>query len=134
MALSFRQSEILEIARSEGRVVVEDLATRFDVTLQTIRRDLTDLADAGFLDRVHGGAVPRTGVTNLGYDERRRMNEGAKAAIAKASAQSDKLALAHRLAVQRLARGVVPELDACFEALDLHLQAHRSGEAAVPAA
>ena len=57
-----------------------------------------------------------------------------KAAIAKASAQSDKLALAHRLAVQRLARGVVPELDACFEALDLHLQAHRSGEAAVPAA
>ena len=57
-----------------------------------------------------------------------------KAAIAKASAQSDKLALAHRLAVQRLARGVIPELDACFEALDLHLQAHRSGEAAVPAA
>jgi MinD-like ATPase involved in chromosome partitioning or flagellar assembly len=57
-----------------------------------------------------------------------------KAAIATASAQSDKLALAHRLAVQRLARGVIPELDACFEALDLHLQAHRSGEAAVPAA
>lgn len=57
-----------------------------------------------------------------------------KAAIAKASAQSDKLALAHRLAVQRLARGVVPELDACFEALDLHLQPHRSGQAAVPAA
>jgi MinD-like ATPase involved in chromosome partitioning or flagellar assembly len=57
-----------------------------------------------------------------------------KAAIARASAQSDKLALAHRLAVQRLARGVVPELDACFEALDLHLQAHRSGEASVPAA
>lgn len=57
-----------------------------------------------------------------------------KAAIAKASVQSDKLALAHRLAVQRLARGVVPELDACFEALDLHLQAHRSGEAAVPTA
>ena len=86
MALSFRQSEILEIARSEGRVVVEDLAQRFEVTLQTIRRDLSDLADAGFVDRVHGGAVPRTGVTNLGYEQRRRMNEEAKAAIAKACA------------------------------------------------
>ena len=86
MALSFRQSEILDIARAEGRVVVEDLASRFDVTLQTIRRDLTELADAGYLDRVHGGAVPRTGVTNLGYEERRRLNEGAKAAIARACA------------------------------------------------
>lgn len=86
MALSFRQSEILDIAKTQGRVVVEDLAQRFDVTLQTIRRDLTELADTGYLDRVHGGAVPRTGVTNLGYDERRRLNEGAKAAIARACA------------------------------------------------
>ena len=75
MALSFRQTEILDIARAEGRVVVEDLAERFDVTLQTIRRDLTDLADAGLLDRVHGGAVLRTGVANIGYEARRRMNE-----------------------------------------------------------
>jgi DeoR family transcriptional regulator, glycerol-3-phosphate regulon repressor len=86
MALSFRQNEILEIARAEGRVVVEDLAQRFDVTLQTIRRDLTEMADLGHLDRVHGGALARTGVTNLGYDERRRMNDGAKAAIARACA------------------------------------------------
>ena len=88
MALSFRQSEIVEIARADGRVVVEDLAQRFDVTLQTIRRDLSELADSGLLDRVHGGAVPRTGVTNLGYEERRNMNEAAKAAIAKACAAS----------------------------------------------
>ncbi len=86
MALSFRQTEILEIARAEGRVVVEDLAQRFDVTLQTIRRDLTELADMGHLDRVHGGAVPRTGVANLGYEQRRRMHESAKAAIARACA------------------------------------------------
>lgn len=56
-----------------------------------------------------------------------------KAAIAKASTQPDKLALAHRLATQRLARGVIPELDACFAALDLQLLAHRSGEAVVRA-
>ena len=86
MALNIRQTEILEIARLEGRVVVEDLAQRFDVTLQTIRRDLTELAEAGHLDRVHGGAVPRTGVSNIGYEARRRMNEPAKTAIGKACA------------------------------------------------
>jgi DeoR family glycerol-3-phosphate regulon repressor len=59
---------------------------RFDVTLQTIRRDLTDLADAGHLDRVHGGAVARRGVANIGYEARRRMNEAAKTAIARACA------------------------------------------------
>jgi len=84
--LNFRQTGILEIARQEGRVVVEDLAQRFDVTLQTIRRDLTELAEAGHLDRVHGGAVPRTGVSNIGYEARRRMNEAAKTAIARACA------------------------------------------------
>jgi DeoR family glycerol-3-phosphate regulon repressor len=83
MALSFRQSEILEIARSEGRVVVEDLSERLNVTVQTIRRDLAELAEAGMLDRVHGGAVPRAGVSNIGYEERRRLNDAAKSAIAR---------------------------------------------------
>lgn len=86
MSLNLRQTEILEIARREGRVAVEDLAHRFDVTLQTIRRDLSELSDAGHLDRVHGGAIPRTGVTNYGYEQRRQMNQAAKAAIARACA------------------------------------------------
>lgn len=86
MALSLRQGEILEIARSEGRVVVEDLAIRFGVAVQTIRRDLGELADAGLLDRVHGGAVLRAGVANIGYTERQRQNAEAKAAIGAACA------------------------------------------------
>lgn len=86
MALSIRQNQILELARAEGRVLVEDLSHRFEVTLQTIRRDLSDLAEAGLVDRVHGGAVPRTGMVNLGYEARRRMNAEAKVAIATACA------------------------------------------------
>lgn len=86
MALSIRQDEILELARTQGRVVVEELAQRFDVTLQTIRRDLGEMAEAGLLDRVHGGAVPRAGTVNLGYEARRRMNASAKAAIGAACA------------------------------------------------
>ncbi|EEW26668.1 DeoR/GlpR family DNA-binding transcription regulator [Rhodobacter ferrooxidans] len=88
MALSLRQAEILKIARGEGRVAVEALADRLGVTVQTIRRDLTDLAEAGHLDRVHGGAVIRTGVSNIGYAERRQMNDDAKAAIGRACARA----------------------------------------------
>ncbi len=83
MARSIRQSEILDLARSGGKVLVEDLAGRFGVTLQTIRRDLTELADVGQLDRVHGGAILRAGVANIGYAERRNLNADAKAAIAR---------------------------------------------------
>lgn len=86
MTPNLRQTEILEMAKREGRVVVEDLAQRFEVTLQTIRRDLSELAGAGFLHRVHGGAIPSAGVTNLGYEQRRRMNEEAKQRIARACA------------------------------------------------
>ena len=52
MAQNFRQSEILKLARDQGKVVVEDLASHFAVTLQTIRRDLTELCDAGQMTRV----------------------------------------------------------------------------------
>lgn len=86
MALSIRQNEIVELARAEGRVLVDDLAQRFEVTLQTIRRDLGDLAEAGLVDRVHGGAVPRMGMVNLGYEARRRLHSDAKMAIGAACA------------------------------------------------
>jgi DeoR family glycerol-3-phosphate regulon repressor len=83
---SFRHPEILEIARREGRVTVEDLAERFGVTLQTIRRDLGDLAETGRLERVHGGAILPSGTTNIGYAHRQVLHAEAKAAIARACA------------------------------------------------
>jgi len=86
MSQTFRHPEILEIARREGKVTVEGLAEHFGVTLQTIRRDLTDLAEAGRLERVHGGAVLSSGTTNIGYEERRSLKSEAKRAIARACA------------------------------------------------
>ncbi len=86
MSLSLRQSEILALARDSGHVQVDDLARHFDVAVQTIRRDLAEMAEMGLLDRVHGGAVPRQGVTNIAYEARRRLNEAGKTAIAAACA------------------------------------------------
>jgi DeoR family transcriptional regulator, glycerol-3-phosphate regulon repressor len=79
MSQTFRHPEILEIARRDGKVTVEALAEHFGVTLQTIRRDLAELAETGRLDRVHGGAVLPSGTTNIGYQERRALNAEAKA-------------------------------------------------------
>lgn len=84
--ISDRQIKILEQARRDGQVSVEALAEHFGVTLQTIRRDLGDLAEAGRLERVHGGAVLPSGLSNIVYAERRALNQSAKARIAKLAA------------------------------------------------
>ena len=52
-----RQQAIVEIARTAERVAVSELAERFEVTSETIRRDLEALDRRGILRRVHGGAV-----------------------------------------------------------------------------
>lgn len=86
MAQTFRQAEIIDIARREGKVIVDELAERFGVTLQTIRRDLTELADGGKLERVHGGAVIASGTANIRYEQRRDLNYQSKTDIARACA------------------------------------------------
>jgi len=88
MALSFRHQEIMAVARTDGRVTVEQLARAFDVTPQTIRRDLGDLCDTGLLSRVHGGAILRTGKANLGYDARRTIAETEKDAMGRLCAEA----------------------------------------------
>ncbi len=84
--LSIRQLEIIAAARESGRVAVEDLARRFEVTPQTIRKDLNDLCDRRLMSRVHGGAVVASGVENLSYEARRFVASEEKRAIGRAAA------------------------------------------------
>ena len=83
---SDRQHEIITLARNTGRVMVDDLATRFDVTPQTIRRDLNDLCERRLLSRIHGGAIIASGVNNVSYDARRFVAHVEKQAIGVAAA------------------------------------------------
>ena len=85
--IPLRQSDILNIARSQGRVTVEDLARRFDVSAQTIRKDLNDLCELRSLTRVHGGAIIASGVENLSYEARRFVASEEKRAIGRAAAE-----------------------------------------------
>src|ERR1039458_10455903 len=79
--LTHRQSEILNIARAHGGVMVEDLARRFEVSAQTIRKDLNDLCDHRSLTRIHGGAIIASGVENLAYEARRFVAADGKKAM-----------------------------------------------------
>jgi DeoR family transcriptional regulator, glycerol-3-phosphate regulon repressor len=84
-----RQAELLKEVRRLESVSVEALAERFGVTLQTVRRDVALLAEAGLLARFHGGVrVPASTIENIAYRQRQLLNEGAKGAIARAVAQA----------------------------------------------
>src|SRR2546430_4976969 len=66
--------------------MVEDLAKRFEVSAQTIRKDLNDLCDQRSLTRIHGGAIIASGVENLAYEARRFVAAEEKKAIGAAAA------------------------------------------------
>lgn len=87
-ALNPRQSDLLAAVRQAGTLRIEDLAQRFGVTLQTVRRDVRQLEQMGLLARYHGGVrTPVSTVENLAYTQRQTLNAQAKAAIAQAVAR-----------------------------------------------
>ncbi len=69
-AVTARQSAIIEAVRAQGAVSVSVLATQFDVTHQTIRRDLRLLQELGLLQKGFGAAFASPGVARHGHDER----------------------------------------------------------------
>lgn len=87
MQLTPRHNAILDIARRQGQVLVDDLAAAFDVTPQTVRKDLNDLCKARFLRRIHGGALYPSGVENMEYEARRRIAAHEKELIGRAAAE-----------------------------------------------
>ncbi|MDA4846548.1 DeoR/GlpR family DNA-binding transcription regulator [Hoeflea poritis] len=86
MILTGRQDEIIEIAKAQGSVRVDDLSTYFRVTPQTIRKDLNDLCALRLLQRTHGGAVFAGGSENMQYEARRRLASAEKEAIGRTAA------------------------------------------------
>ena len=82
-----RQAGVLDAVRAQGSVTVETLAERFGVTLQTVRRDVKLLSDAGLLARFHGGVrLPGSTTENIAYRQRQALNDVAKRRIAQAVA------------------------------------------------
>lgn len=86
MLTAERRQYILDALRRDGKVLASDLSAALNTSEDTIRRDLRELAEARLLQRVHGGALPRSPTTGS-YAMRREQPSAAKSAIAQAAAQ-----------------------------------------------
>lgn len=89
MILSGRHAEILRRLRGTGYVEVVDLANGLDVSVATIRRDLSRLEADGYLLRTHGGAVlpnPLSTTFEPTYEAKREQLVQAKGRIGQAAA------------------------------------------------
>jgi DeoR family fructose operon transcriptional repressor len=84
-----RQQAIASLVIGQGRASVAELAQAYDVTTETVRRDLAVLDKAGVLRRVHGGAVPARALhlVEAGVGERETTRAEYKDAIAAAAAE-----------------------------------------------
>ena len=82
-----RREDIRKLVQQSGYVTIEALAKKFDVTPQTIRRDINEMATAGILERYHGGAGWTTSTENISYGMRQKMGHEGKREIGQLVAQ-----------------------------------------------
>ncbi|PUA19073.1 DeoR/GlpR family DNA-binding transcription regulator [Glaciimonas sp. PCH181] len=82
IALNVRQQEILNYVQRESFVTVENLANRFGMTQQTIRRDINMLSELNLLQRYHGGVGLPSSAENIAYGARQGLQSEEKRRIA----------------------------------------------------
>jgi DeoR family fructose operon transcriptional repressor len=80
-----RKLQILELLKAEQRVEVAGLATRFEVSEDTIRRDLKDLQNQGLIIKTHGGALNHVAAPKS-FENRLEHASGLKSSIGKGAA------------------------------------------------
>ncbi|WP_144137480.1 DeoR/GlpR family DNA-binding transcription regulator [Paraburkholderia sp. BCC1884] len=85
MLTSQRKQLILDALKRDGQVVAKTLSVEFDVSEDTVRRDLRELASEGRLQRVHGGALLASPAA-ADLAGRERIESVSKAAIGRAAA------------------------------------------------
>jgi len=84
MLTAERRRSIMQTLQRDGKVLASELSKTLQVSEDTIRRDLRELAATGMLQRVHGGALPRSPAT-ASFMERQQQTPEAKVAIAQAA-------------------------------------------------
>ncbi|BCP52287.1 glycerol-3-phosphate regulon repressor [Kaistia sp. 32K] len=85
--ITARQAEIVAIVAEQGYTTLESLASRFSVSMQSVRRDIIQLDQMRLLQRFHGGAGPSDNTVRLGYQEKRSRSAEAKTRIASKAAE-----------------------------------------------
>src|SRR5271155_2881589 len=115
MLTTQRKQLILKRLKKEGQIIAKTLSNELDLSEDTIRRDLRELAAEGLLQRVHGGALPASPAV-VNFAGREQLASSAKVAICKAAAAMVKpgqvVILDGGTTTRELARHLPPELRA----------------------
>ncbi|CAH0528705.1 DeoR/GlpR family DNA-binding transcription regulator [Vibrio hippocampi] len=80
--LSLRQQSIIDLIQRQEYCSIEELSAQFDVTTQTIRRDINELCHYGLAQRHHGGVGLPSTLSNRSFVSRRLANQDEKQRIA----------------------------------------------------
>lgn len=110
-----RKQHILNVLKRDGQIIAKAISEELGLSEDTIRRDLRELAQAGQLQRVHGGALPASPAIR-DFQGRTKLAPDAKIAIARAAAQMIRpgqvVILDGGTTTQQLARHLPPDLAA----------------------
>jgi DeoR family glycerol-3-phosphate regulon repressor len=113
MSLSRRQRDILDWLHEVDQLSTEQLAGRFNVSSQTIRRDINDLDEQGLVRRLHGGLSLPTNQQNQSFQQRSNVQIERKRRIAQAAVglmQDDATVfLGYGTTVAEFARALAPD-------------------------
>jgi DeoR/GlpR family transcriptional regulator of sugar metabolism len=132
---SQRKQKILDLLRRNGQVIAKDLSQELNLSEDTIRRDLRELAADGLLQRVHGGALPASPALG-NFAARLNVATDEKSLIGKAAAKmvqpNQVVILDGGTTALQIARNLPPELNATVvthsPTIVLELVDHRSIE------
>lgn len=86
MLTSQRKNLILERLKRDGQIIAKNLSAELELSEDTIRRDLRELAAEGLLQRVHGGALPASSAV-ADFATRQTIAPSAKSAIGQVAAR-----------------------------------------------
>ena len=115
MLTAQRRALILDVLARDGQLIAKDLAAELDVSDDTIRRDLRELAGEGKLQRVHGGALPASPAI-ADFAVRRHVATEGKTAVGRAAAMlvrpGQTVIVDGGTTAQQLARHLPLDLDA----------------------
>lgn len=93
-----RRDKIIELLQKNGRVLAKELADRFELSIDSIRRDLSIMEEKGLLKRTHGGAIPASKVRSAPLPPDLRYKEASP----------------HQDAISKLAASFIQEKDTVF--------------------
>src|ERR1700730_5888626 len=82
-----RGADMLRLVKQLGQITVTEMSARFEVSLDTIRRDLDSLADQGLISRIHGalGILDSMASADSPCEQRINAHQNAKTSIGRAA-------------------------------------------------